>query len=761
MTLDDATELLHAIARLQAKPLRLNKSQLQVFAGSWNGKSYQEIADEYHLNHEYVKQIGSKLWSMLSRALGEPVSKLNLQSAMARYGKALRSDVLETAESAVEPVGVRHNLPEPDYPVFVGRHEELSQVLQALSPDAIGACISLVGSGGMGKTALALAAAHSCLQAQNFPENLNLPQFEAIIFTSAKQYFLTAQTILPRSRYALNLQDIFRAIARTLKRPELLRNSESDIEDAILEALSQQRSLLIIDNLETLADVNPVLAFLRELPHTVKAIITSRHDDDLFTLIRLKPLSPADSWSLIQRQAKLKAFELTSRDAETLVQQTSGIPAAMVYAVGQLVSGYPIASVPQKLTLSGSDYCRFYFESSMVHLKGKLPHQVLMAIALFAESASSEAIAYIVDSTSTATTQALVQLQQFSLIHQHHGRVSMLPLTQEYVLSELSAYPEIEGSMRDRWITWYLYFVHTHGGKDWKDWHDFSEFEPEWGNLRDVIQWCIGHDRYDAVRQFWHQVKAYAHSLGYRGDRLTYWAMGLDWTTWLLAAAEQRQDWATALDIMADQSWTLTLLNQPAQAAELYAKAWELRQYKDLEFQSNLAIHRAYLFIKQAEWDNANSWLNKAEDLLNQLEHSPGTVRSHVELAYYRGTLCYKLERFNDAQYLFEAALQLAQSINWQRAIYLTQDFLADIAIAQHQLAKAEALLTDGLNAAKTNQDECRMAYCERSLARLEWQRDQREAALNYAIASHQKFQHLGMHTEAQEAADLLEIWAL
>lgn len=132
-------------------------------------------------------------------------------------------------------------------------------------------------------------------------------------------------------------------------------------------------------------------------------------------------------------------------------------------------------------------------------------------------------------------------------------------------------------------------------------------------------------------------------------------------------------------------------------------------------------------------------------------------MRSQIELNYYRGTLHYKLDQYDDARQIFSDALQLAQSIHWQRAIYLTQDFLADIAIAQNQLVEAEALLATGLEAAIANQDECRMAYCQRSLARLELQRDNSTQAIDYALAAQQRFIQLGMQAEAKETAELLQ----
>ncbi len=45
-------------------------------------------------------------------------------------------------------------------------------------------------------------------------------------------------------------------------------------------ALSQQRTLLIVDNLETVDDER-VLTFIREVPEPTKVIVTTRHRLDV------------------------------------------------------------------------------------------------------------------------------------------------------------------------------------------------------------------------------------------------------------------------------------------------------------------------------------------------------------------------------------------------------------------------------------------------------------------------------------------------
>ncbi len=44
---------------------------MKVLQGSWEGKSYDEIAQTYGYSAEYLnKDVGNKLWHKLSEALG-------------------------------------------------------------------------------------------------------------------------------------------------------------------------------------------------------------------------------------------------------------------------------------------------------------------------------------------------------------------------------------------------------------------------------------------------------------------------------------------------------------------------------------------------------------------------------------------------------------------------------------------------------------------------------------------------------------------
>lgn len=63
----------------------LSKLQMTVFRHAWEEPSYLKIAKQSGYEVGYVKQADSHLWQLLDRALGEKVTKNNVQLALSRF----------------------------------------------------------------------------------------------------------------------------------------------------------------------------------------------------------------------------------------------------------------------------------------------------------------------------------------------------------------------------------------------------------------------------------------------------------------------------------------------------------------------------------------------------------------------------------------------------------------------------------------------------------------------------------------------------
>jgi len=62
----------------------LSNIQELVLRQSWEGKTYPEIAESYGYEANYIKNVGYKLWSLLSQVLAEEVTKSNFRSVIRR-----------------------------------------------------------------------------------------------------------------------------------------------------------------------------------------------------------------------------------------------------------------------------------------------------------------------------------------------------------------------------------------------------------------------------------------------------------------------------------------------------------------------------------------------------------------------------------------------------------------------------------------------------------------------------------------------------
>jgi len=158
----------------------LDNLQEAILPGTMQGEKYTKIAEEIHCNESYVRDVGSKLWHILSEELGEDISKSNFRSAMERFqlslfskNFALQQDCVQIS-CCVNSYGEgRHppDIPNSQPPNQETSHQDLSEMpelgnffdrtleLQTLTTWILQQncrLITLTGISGIGKTSLAV-----------------------------------------------------------------------------------------------------------------------------------------------------------------------------------------------------------------------------------------------------------------------------------------------------------------------------------------------------------------------------------------------------------------------------------------------------------------------------------------------------------------------------------------------------------------------------------------------------------------------------
>ncbi len=757
MDCEEALNLADQLVISTGKAKELSRLQKDIFRKSWKGMTYKDIATADGYTEQHIKKEGSQLWQLFSEALEVTVTKKTFRAKL--EARVANGDSPPVTPQVI-PKSVYHNLPAPEHTRFVER-EELKRLISLLANPRVHR-ITIEGIGGVGKTTLALEAAYRCLQASYHNGNGSpIATFDAVIFTSAKKQYLGTCRILPRIQLERTLSDIFRAIARTLN---CLESLPVDFEEQLVfirECLTRQKTLLIIDNLETIEDQEQgyILSFLLDnLPYQVKVVITTRVQTLLDASIHLESLPEKEGLELISYQAEQQGVELDSEKSQKIYQTTCGIPVAIIYAIGQVAYRYSLDNVLTSLTMATNDIASYCFESSLSLLRGQPAHKLLMALALFSKSALKESItnAALLKADSIATDYGLAQLQQLSLVKKDdHERYSMLPLTRGYVIAELEAHPEFEQKARERWLHWYRHFVQQNGTKDWKEWNPCEALEEEWENLQEAIEWCVAQERYKDFWEFWQHIKGYTHFAGYWNERLR-------WMDWLMPGAKQERKWEILAEAMFDKGRTLTMMHQPQhqqEAMKLFESAWQLYKSHNLhhQYQIDVGIYMAIIHIEQQHFEQASYWLSQVNSLLDQvslpkIEHH----RLQTTLLYYQAKICLSTQEYSKAKVFYESVLEKAQQINWQRVVTYSQIWLAEIAIQEGRLEEAANFLNQGMPVVENNKDKRCLALCKRSLALLEKAKGDWVQCRYWAAQAKEEFQNLGMLQEVAQMQALL-----
>ncbi len=415
-----------------------------------------------------------------------------------------------------------NHLPIPATP-FVGRVEELSNIA-ALMADPNCRLLTLVGSGGIGKTRIALQAA-------------------------AEQIPLFAQGVYFVSLNPVHSTDLIAAAIANALQISLYGSEDPSIQ--IITYLREKHMLLVMDNFEHLLEGTGLLTDILQVAIGMKFLATSRERLSVREewVLELEGLSfpdvqttdPLAGYSavqlFVQRARQVKSNFSLSENAEavkTICQCVEGMPLGLELAATwlramtcQQIASHvknsldflttPLRNVPER-----HRSLRAVFDQSW-NLLSSVEKDVLMRLSVFRGGFDLEAA----EQVAGTSLSLLAVLTDKSLIRLNiSGRYDLHELLRQYASDKLVEAGETDSTAR-RHLDYFMNLAdqaesHLFGHEQivW-----FDRLEVELDNLRTALTWST---KSEAGLHL-------AAALGWLFSERSYWSEGLSWLEQSLA----------------------------------------------------------------------------------------------------------------------------------------------------------------------------------------------------------------------------------
>ena len=308
------------------------------------------------------------------------------------------------------------NVP-PSIPGYISRIDLEQRLLDELCKSDRHPIITLTGSGGIGKTSIAIKAIQKISEQHS-------PPYQVVLWISARDIDLLDSGPKPVSRHVFKQQDIGRAAANLLESQETVsKNFESDVffQECLQNGAADMPTLFVLDNFETLqnpADVFEWIDSWIKIPN--KVLITTRFRDFIGDYpIKIEGMLYDEATKLVDQHAKRLSIEnlLNTSYKTELIRESAGHPYVMKILLGQVARKGRVVK-PERVVATADNLLNALFERTYAALSPAAQHIFLLLCSwrVFIPEVAVEAVLLRPGVERINVSDSLEELIQYSLV---------------------------------------------------------------------------------------------------------------------------------------------------------------------------------------------------------------------------------------------------------------------------------------------------------------------------------------------------------
>ncbi|NMM65233.1 AAA family ATPase [Clostridium sp. P21] len=316
---------------------------------------------------------------------------------------------------------ILHNLPEPEFDDtgYIGRKKDVEEIIKLIN-NKKNQIISIIGNGGIGKTAIVVKALYELI------EN-NSNRFEAIIWISLKTKTLSKGEFIEIKDAIIDVEDVYKNLCKGTVVSDKFSPKEN-----ILQFMENFPVLLVLDNLETI-NTEEMNQFFKDIPEKSKVLITSRLGiGELEYRYKLEGMCKKDSITYFRELSQYYGLDMHKRSDDEIAELTKNKLYNNPLSIKWFMSGIYNGVTEQQLLCQKEKLIEFCM-SNVYNKLSDVSKEILQIFLIEDKSLTLGAIDFFMETDEINLKKSINELIGTNMITLKAGKYHLNDMARDYL----------------------------------------------------------------------------------------------------------------------------------------------------------------------------------------------------------------------------------------------------------------------------------------------------------------------------------------